>query len=138
MFRKEVIPMGLTPRQEKFVQGLFKGLSQRQAYREAFASSLKWKDETVDNKAYVLAKHGGVKARLTELQQEVTNESKWTVERLIQEFEDLKNLTKREGEFTVTAKSLENIGKLLGMYETKLRHSGEITINIDIEDDDND
>ena len=129
--------MGLTPKEEKFTQGLFRGLSQRQAYKESYKCE-NLKDATIDVKACKMAKYDKISTRLTELQKEVANESKWTIQRLIDEFEDLKNLTKTKEEFAVTVKSLENIGKLLGMYETKLKHSGEITINIDIEDNDDD
>lgn len=130
--------MGLTPKQEKFVQGLFRGLSQRSAYKEAFENSINWKDKTIDSRASELANNGEILGRLTELQANVTKESNWTVRKLIEEFEELKELTKTEKEYSAAVKSLENIGKLLGMYETKVKHSGEVTINIDIEEDDAD
>ena len=38
-------------KQERFVQGLVSGLSQRKAYLAAFPSSARWKESTVDNKA---------------------------------------------------------------------------------------
>lgn len=60
-------------RQEKFVQNLIQGMSQRQAYLDAFPSSKKWKPETVDNKAYILAKTDEILARLEELKTESAN-----------------------------------------------------------------
>lgn len=57
------------PRWEKFAQALASGDSQRTAYKKAYPSSLKWKDETVDNKAYKLAKKDEVVARLNELKE---------------------------------------------------------------------
>jgi phage terminase small subunit len=122
--------MGLTPKQEKFVQGLFRGLSQRQAYKEAFENSANWKDNTIDSRASELANDSEVLGRLTELQTNVTKESNWTIHRLIQEFEELKELTKAEKEYQVTAKSLENIGKLLGMYKDRVEHSGSVPVMI--------
>lgn len=53
------------PRQEKFVQNLVKGMSQRQAYREAFGS--KAQDRTVDNMASRMLKRDEVKMRYTSL-----------------------------------------------------------------------
>ena len=44
----------LTVKQEKFVQGLFKGLTQREAYKQAFNTE-NMKDATIDNNAYKLA-----------------------------------------------------------------------------------
>ena len=61
--------MGLTVKQERYVQGLFKGLSQRQAYKEAYNCE-NMKDETIDNNAYKLGQHNEIITRLKELQQE--------------------------------------------------------------------
>ena len=47
--------MKLTPKQEKFVQGLFSGLSQRQAYRESYSAE-NMSDKVLDNKASLLYK----------------------------------------------------------------------------------
>ena len=55
-------------RREKFAQALFAGKSQRVAYREAYPTSENWKDATVDNTAYKLAKTDEIIARLAELQ----------------------------------------------------------------------
>lgn len=61
----------LKPNQEKFIQELIKGKSQRQAYRIAYPASKRWKDETVDSKACNLFKLDKVKARYEELQKRV-------------------------------------------------------------------
>jgi hypothetical protein len=60
----------LTDKREKFVQNLNAGLSQRQAYREAYPKSRKWKDSTVDKRASELLKNGEVLGRYQELQKE--------------------------------------------------------------------
>lgn len=57
----------LTSKQEKFVNNLVKGMSQRIAYRDAYPSSKKWKDEIVDSKASTLLKNGKVMERYNEL-----------------------------------------------------------------------
>jgi len=57
----------LTQKQERFVQELIKGKSQREAYRIAYPSSRKWKDNVVDVKASELLKNGKVKVRYEEL-----------------------------------------------------------------------
>lgn len=75
----------LTIKQEKFVQGLFAGLSQREAYREAFPSSINWKDETVDARACELAKNSKVVVRLEELTNELKQRNMVTVERVLAE-----------------------------------------------------
>lgn len=57
---------------EAYAVARVKGLSQRQAYREAYPNS-RSKDETVDNKACNLEKKGEVKARIKELKGEVAS-----------------------------------------------------------------
>ena len=79
----------LTVKQEKYVQGLFAGLSQREAYREAFPSSLNWKEETVDARACELAKNSKVVVRLAELTNELKQRNMVTVEKTLAEYAKL-------------------------------------------------
>lgn len=65
----------ITPKQELFVQGLIKGLSQRQAYIEAYPRASKWKESTVDSKASVLFKNGKVLERYQELQKKAQDDA---------------------------------------------------------------
>ena len=53
----------LTPKQELFVQGIISGLSQRQAYRQAYKAE-KMSDAVVDNKASAIFNKGEVRVRL--------------------------------------------------------------------------
>ena len=76
----------LTVKQERFCQNLIiKGLTQRQAYIEAYPTSQEWKPETVDEAACRLVNNNcKVIARLEELKAEqkaiVQAEAKWTRE----------------------------------------------------------
>jgi COG3728 phage terminase small subunit len=81
----------LTPKQELFVQGIISGLSQRQAYRQAFPTSKKWKDSTVDVKASELLQNGKVLVRYRELLKQFSNMSLWSREQAFNEYEWLKN-----------------------------------------------
>lgn len=65
----------MTTRQEKFARNLAKGMSQRQAYRDAYPNSRKWKVENVDAKASTLAKTAKVSARLAELKRKAESEA---------------------------------------------------------------
>lgn len=58
----------LTPKQELFAQGIVSGLSQSDAYRKAYPSSLEWKPETVHECASKLAANHKVSTRVSELQ----------------------------------------------------------------------
>lgn len=69
------MPVLANARQEKFVQGLIQGMSQREAYHEAFKQSKRWKDTTVDPKASRLFKDSKVKTRYNELLEEAQDEA---------------------------------------------------------------
>lgn len=75
----------LTPKQEKFVQGLFAGLSQREAYKQSYDCQ-NMKDKSIDEKACELAKNVKIMSRLTELQNELKERNMVTVERILAEY----------------------------------------------------
>jgi predicted transcriptional regulator len=95
-----------------------------------------------------MAKSPKISSRLKELQNAVAEKNGWTREKLIKDFEKVKEKCLQEVEVTAfdketgthvgtgeyvfkeqgVIKALENIGKLLGMYEEKIKHSGEINI----------
>ena len=81
----------ITPKQELFVQGIISGLSQRQAYRQAFPNSKKWKDSTVDSNASRLLQNSKVLTRYRELLKQFSNMSLWSREQAFNEYEWLKN-----------------------------------------------
>jgi len=56
----------LTAKQEKFISGLIKGLSQREAYKQSY-STKNMKNSTIDVKASELLKNGKVSARFNEI-----------------------------------------------------------------------
>ena len=73
----------LKPEQEKFVQGLMSGLSQRQAFLAAFPNSKNWKVESVDSKASSLFKSDKVQERYRELLYETAEAGKVTRSSLV-------------------------------------------------------
>lgn len=134
--------MALTPKQEKFVQGLFVGLSQRKAWKEAFPDD-KSGDATIDNNASNLAKENEIIMRLKELQDEVKSKNIVTVEYVLEGLKEVKErcmsaepVLDRNGEPTGeyrfdssgANKSLELIGKFLKMFTDKVETSGEQVI----------
>lgn len=72
--------MALTPKQEKYVQGLVAGLSQRQAYIEAYPNAKNWKESTVDSRASETLKNSKVLGRYNELMNEHKEKALWTRE----------------------------------------------------------
>lgn len=78
----------LTIKQEKFVQGLFAGLSQREAYKQAYNCE-NWTDNAMDVEACNLAKSPKISLRLEQLQDELRLRNMVTVERILTEYAKL-------------------------------------------------
>ena len=82
--------MSLTPKQEKFVQGIVSGkLSQREAYKQAY-NATKMKDETIDNNAYKLMQNNEVLTRYNTLMAEHKEKALWTREKSVNDLIMLK------------------------------------------------
>lgn len=114
-------------RHEKFAQCIANGYSQRNAYRAAFPSSEKWKDETVDSKASVLAKHGKVLERLRELAEESTSEAVMNAQ---QRKEWLTATIKSDYEKTENKlKAVDILNKMEGSYVEKVEVNGQLNNN---------
>lgn len=75
----------LTIKQEKFCQGLFSGLTQREAYKQAF-NCVVMKDKSIDERASRLNSMVKVQSRLKELTDEIKNRNMVTVERVLAEY----------------------------------------------------
>ena len=60
----------LTAKQEKFVQNLILGMSQREAYKNSYDAE-NMADSTIDSKACNLLKQDKIRARFNELREEV-------------------------------------------------------------------
>lgn len=65
----------MTPKQEKFVQNLIKGMSQRKAYQDAYPKSKKWEKKAVDSRASSLLKNDKVLERYNELQKKAEDKA---------------------------------------------------------------
>lgn len=64
----------LTVKQEKFVQNIIKGMSQREAYKNSYDAS-KMKNKTIDDKASLLFKKEEIRARYEELVKRLEDKS---------------------------------------------------------------
>lgn len=79
----------LTPKQEAYCLARTRGLSQRQAYREAYPRSVGWKDATVDKRASELESNGEVLGRLKQLRDDAAADAKVTRTEMIDLLADL-------------------------------------------------
>lgn len=120
----------LTTKEEKYVQGLVAGLSQRKSYREAYPNSTKWKDSTVDVKASALLKKDKVLVRYNELMNEHKAKALWTREQAINDLIWLKEQSKlsierddegyvRQGTSTAFVNTIQELNKLEGLYPSE-------------------
>lgn len=133
-------------RHEKFAQELSLGTTQRKAYRVAFPSSLKWKDETVDSKASALAKNDKVLARVKELQEEIAKSTILTAqerleflsgivtdinkEKIVVETENGEKIFEKPANLVEKMKAIDLMNKMQGEYVTKVEGS----IGVKLED----
>lgn len=79
----------LTPKQEAYCLARCRGLTQRQAYREAYPASRKWQESTVDERASRLESDYKVHTRLTELREAAAREARITRAQVIDRLADL-------------------------------------------------
>jgi phage terminase small subunit len=86
----------LTPKQEKFVQGVVSGLSQREAYKKAGYSVDGKTNEYIDIKASELMKNGKVLVRYNELLDEHKKKALWTREKAVEELLWIKDKSKSD------------------------------------------
>lgn len=111
-------------KQEKFVQGLVSGLSQRKAYLAAFPNSAKWKDATVDNRASELFKKSEILGRYKELQQQAaskavmsaTKRKEWLTSLINSEIEETKD----------KLKAVDILNRMDGEYTDKVQLNGNV------------
>ncbi|HEY5585698.1 MAG TPA: terminase small subunit [Ruminiclostridium sp.] len=143
---------GLTVKQEKYVQGLFTGLSQREAYKQSY-SYKGMTDKTIDEQACRLANDYKLNARLNELKDIVAKKNILTAEWVLN---NLRSVAERcmqqepvyiyengekveSGEFKFDSsganKSLELLGKHLKLFTEKVE-STNTNLNYDMTDED--
>ena len=139
----------LTAKQEKYVQGLVAGLSQRKAYREAYPNSTKWKDSTVDSKASHLLKENKVTARYGELMDEHKDKALWTrehagnkliwlVARAMESIEEQDEGYVRQGTSGALINAIQELNKLELLYPLDQRQAKKVDVELDpdLEQDD--
>ena len=139
--------MKLTPKQQKFADYYIASGNGSESYKKTYSGCKK--DDTARVNASKLLTKANICEYIATKREEIAKENKWTMERLIKEFEEIKDrcmenipVLDREGlptgeykfEHSGANKSLENIGKLLGYYTDKVEVT-EKHIVVDIEDD---
>ena len=116
------------PSHEAFVQKWHETGNKSQAYRYAFPSSKKWKDDTIHNKASALSKDGEILARFKELQQESADNHGITVKSLLDELDEARTVALGAEKPQTAAAVSATMGKakLCGMDKQVIEHKGHL------------
>jgi phage terminase small subunit len=125
----------LTAKQEAFVHNIIQGMSQADAYRSAY-SCKNMSDNAIYREASVLLDNPKVSQRLKELRDELAKPSIMSAQ---ERMEWLTRLIQNEEEGTSDKlKAIDIMNKMQGEYVQKVEADvkSEVTINIELEDDD--
>ena len=143
--------MNLTPKQERFIQNIVSGMSQRQAYKEAFDAD--YDDDAIDSNASTLFNSTKVQQRYQELMEELKDKAIMSAkERMIWLTEVVKGIQLEESKYfedgechiyeksadlNTKIKALDTLNKMSGEYITKVEADvkSDVTINIELTDE---
>lgn len=122
----------LNAKQERFIQNIVKGMSQREAYKEAYQAN--YKDEAIDSKASALFNTDKVQKRYRELMSKLEEESIMSAkERMIWLSDVVKgkvthisydsngNVYDNEAYISDKLKAIDTLNKMSGEYIEKLK-----------------
>lgn len=120
-------------RHERFIQNIVKGMTQRQAYRDAFPDNNS-NDKTIDEAASRLFNDSKVHTRYEELLEELEDKSIMSAKDRMKWLTNLIN--GEEGYISDKLKSIDILNKMSGEYITKIEAEVDNTVNINIQIDD--
>lgn len=115
--------MNLTPKQERFIQNIVSGMSQRQAYKEAFDAD--YDDDAIDSNASTLFNSTKVQQRYQELIDKLEDKAIMTAlekRRMLKEMAmDINNSVNDR------IKAIDTDNKMAGEYITKVE--ADVNVN---------
>ena len=114
----------LTPKQERFVQNIVSGMSQRQAYKDAYDAE-NMKDETIDSEASILFNDQKVSKRYKEIMDKLEDKAIMSArERMIWLSGVVCDVVKEQGikeaDINTKIKAVDILNKMSGEYITKV------------------
>lgn len=119
----------LTVKQEKFVQNILNGMTQRQAYKDAYNAE-NMKDETIDSQACILFKDRKVAERYQELLKEM---EKVAVMSALEKRKLLKDMILNEkNSMGDRLKALDIDNKMSGEYIENLKVESDNTLDVTV------
>lgn len=142
----------LTSKQEKFIRNIVKGLSQIEAYKDAY-NAKGMSDNAISREASLLMKNPKISQRHKELGAKTLGESIMTAQerleflsKIVREEEKEKTITIVDGEEAIIErpadlntkmKAVDLMNKMQGEYVQKIEAdvNNDVTINIELSDD---
>lgn len=142
----------LTPKQEKFIQNVVSGMSQREAYKNSYNAE-NMEDKTIDEAASRLFNDSKISARYKELMEKLEDEAIMTAkQRMIWLSEVVKGIQKEkeavftdgdivikdvETDISTKIRAVDTLNKMSGEYVTKIDAdvNTDVNINIELSDD---
>ena len=120
-----------TDGREKYCQNRISGMTQRQAYLDAFPQSKRWKPETVDKRASELEQEREVSGRLAQLQEEANRLAEQSAEKACltraRKRQILMQLaTDEDASYSDRCRAIDLDNKMEGEYVEKVSVAGEI------------
>ena len=138
----------LTPKQERFVQNVFKGMSQREAYKDAYKTK-RMSDNAIDREACVMMKSPKISQRYQQLVDKLEKKTIMTAEERmewlskvitgdIKEVEIYKETNLETGkdeirekeipsQLSTKLKAMDTLNKMTGEYTTKVEGDLNVT-----------
>lgn len=118
--------MALTPKQEAFALAYVETGNASEAYRRSYNAE-KMKPEVIAVKASELLAHGKVSVRVKELQADLAERHKLTVDDLLRELEEARTaaLTAETAQSSAAVAATMGKAKLLGLDKQVIEHTGK-------------
>jgi phage terminase small subunit len=123
----------LTAKQEQFVQNIVAGMTQVEAYRQAYNTE-RMSEKTAHEKACILAKSDKIRTRLQELRDRIASDSIMTAQKRL---EWLTAVVNGDEDINAKLKAVDIMNRMQGEYTQKIEAevTKEVTINIELSDD---
>lgn len=133
----------LTIKQEKFIQNIVQGMSQREAYKNSYNAN-NMKDSTIDKKASELFQKGEIRGRYEELLKKIEDKTIMTAEerqiwlskvvkgdiKITREYED--EIKEYEPYMSDRLKAMDILNKMSGEYTQKIELENEKPFEVNI------
>lgn len=118
----------LTPKQERFCQNIARGMSQADAYRDAYNTE-NMKEESIWTCSCRMMNDVKVMSRVKELTAEAVKDIKYEVEDCFRETDEILQLAKMTDNLQIMLKAVEQKGKLKGLFKDK---DSNVNVNVSV------